>query len=343
MNTLGAIVLAVAFSLSCWLTGRLRRYALARRVLDVPNARSSHSIATPRGGGMAIVLTTLAIFLVLLGFGILSQSQVWPLVGGGGFVAAIGFADDHRHVARWLRLLAHFAAATWVLWWIGGLPQLPVVGAVVVSGWTGHLLAAVYLVWVINLTNFMDGIDAIAAVETLTVCLGGVVLYMTVAPAARHWLLPLALAGATTGFLVWNWPPARIFMGDGGSGFIGLMLAALSLQAAWEATTLFWSWVILLGVFIVDATMTLVRRILRGETIYEAHRTHAYQQAAVRWGAHRPVALAVGAINLGWLLPIAVLVARQSLEGLVGLLVAYAPLVIIAAKLDAGVGMRVDV
>jgi Fuc2NAc and GlcNAc transferase len=223
-----------------------------------------------------------------------------------------------------------------VLVWLGGLPPLPVFGVVLDLGWMGNSLAPVYLVWLLNLTNFMDGIDGIAGIEAITVCLGGVLLYVVAVPGATSWLAPFVLASATIGFLVWNWPPAKIFMGDAGSSFLGLMLAALSLQAGWVAPKLFWSWVILLGVFVVDATVTLIRRMARGKKFYEAHRSHAYQHAAQRWGAHLPVTLAVGAINLCWLLPVALLVALGSLDGMLGVLIAYAPLVAAALWLKAG-------
>jgi Fuc2NAc and GlcNAc transferase len=337
MNLLFPLILTSAvFVASLWLTGRFRRYALDRRLLDVPNIRSSHVVATPRGGGVAIVLTTLIALPVLGVLGALAWPTVWGLLGGGALVALIGFADDHGHIAPRWRLLGHFSAVAWVLAWLGGLPPLPAMGFVLELGWLGHSLAALYLVWLLNLTNFMDGIDGIASVEAITVSLGGALLYVVAMPGSRQWLAPLVLASATLGFLVWNWPPAKIFMGDAGSGFLGLMLAALSLQAGWVAPALFWSWVILLGVFVVDATLTLVRRVARGEKFYEAHRSHAYQHAARQWGGHRPVTLAVGAINLCWLLPIALLVALGSLDGLFGVLIAYTPLVGAAVWLRAG-------
>lgn len=337
MKSVSAVLLPLgAFLATWWLTGRFRSYALARRLLDVPNERSSHSVATPRVGGAAIVLTTLIALPLLAAIGALAWPATWGVLGGGALVALIGFADDHRHLAPRWRLLGHFAGAAWVLAWLGGLPSLPVMGFVLELGWLGHGLAALYLVWLLNLTNFMDGIDGIAGIEAITVSLGGALLYLVAVPGSTQWLAPLVLASATMGFLVWNWPPAKIFMGDAGSGFLGLMLAALSLQAAWVAPRLFWSWVVLLGAFVVDATVTLIRRVARGERFYEAHRSHAYQHAALRWRAHLPVTLAVGAIDLCWLLPVALLVALEMVEPLVGVLIAYAPLVAAAVWLDAG-------
>jgi len=338
MNLLVPIALTVTvFLFALWLTGRFLRYALARHLLDVPNARSSHVVVTPRGGGVAIVVATLASLPVLGWNRALAWPVVWGLLGGGVLVALLGFADDRGHIIlrRW-RLLGHFAAAAWVLAWVGGLPPIPVLGSVRELGWIGHGLAVLYFVWLLNLTNFMDGIDGIAGVEAITVSLGGVLLCLVVVPGNAWWLAPLVLASATFGLLVWNWPPAKIFMGDAGSGFLGLMLAALSLQAAWISRPLFWSWVILLGVFVVDATVTLLRRVARRERFWEAHRCHAYQHAARRCGAHLPVTLAVGAINVCWLLPMALLVALGLVDGLFGVVIAYAPLVGTAVWLKAG-------
>lgn len=136
--------------------------------------------------------------------------------------------------------------------------------------------------------------------------------------------------------LVLEFPPAKIFMGDAGSGFLGIVLGGLSLQAAWQSSQLFWCWLILLGVFIVDASYTLVRRLLRGDKVYEAHRSHAYQFASRRYGRHLPVTLAVTALNLCWLLPVALCVLLLGLDGVLGLIVAYVPLVMIAAYYRAG-------
>lgn len=184
-------------------------------------------------------------------------------------------------------------------------------------GLLGSVLAAFYLVWLLNLYNFMDGIDGIASVEAISVCLGGALLFLFVGEF-KVAQVTLVLAAAVMGFLFWNFPSARIFMGDAGSGFLGIVLGIQSLQAAWIAPQLLWSWIILLGVFIVDATFTLLRRLIRGEKVYEAHRSHAYQFASRHYGRHLPVTLAVFAINFVWLLPFAVLVALGKLDGFLG-------------------------
>jgi len=257
------------------------------------------------------------------------------LLGAGGSVAALGFLDDHGHIAARWRLLGHFAASIWVLYWLGGFASISFLGVNIELGWVGHILAMFYLVWLLNLYNFMDGIDGIASVEAIFASLGAALLYW-VAGFENLIVLPVVLAVAVSGFLFWNFPPARIFMGDAGSGFLGIMLGGLSLQAAWASSSLFWAWLILLGIFIVDATFTLMRRLARGEKVYEAHRSHAYQFASRKLGAHLPVTLAVAAINIFWLLPLAGCVVLMGLDGAVGAVIAYVPLVILAVKFRAG-------
>lgn len=328
-------LLPVITGVSFLLTWVLRRYALARSLMDIPNARSSHSVPTPRGGGVAIVLSFL-LALPLLGMaGWLAWPLVCALLGAGGGIAVLGFLDDHGHIAARWRLLGHFLGAGWALFWLGGLPPLSVLSFSLNLGWLGHMLATIYLVWLLNLYNFMDGIDGIASIEAICVCLGGALLYSMLGQVGLA-LLPLLLVAAVAGFLLWNFPPARIFMGDAGSGFLGIALGVLSLQAAWQSPQLLWSWLILLGVFIVDATFTLLRRLVRGDKVYEAHRSHAYQYASRQFGAHRPVTLAVLAINLGWLLPMALWVGLGGVDGLLGLLIAYLPLLFLTVKFRAG-------
>jgi len=334
MNVVWLLILAGVVS---WiLTGLLRRYALASSMLDIPNDRSSHTVPTPRGGGLAIVLTFLVSLLVLAGLGRLELPVLIGLFGASALVALVGFIDDHRHIpARW-RLVAHFTAAGWALAWLGALPPLPVFGFMFNLGWLGYGLAAVYLVWLLNLYNFMDGIDGIAGIEAVTVCLGGAALYALSPARGSEWLLPLLLLVAVTGFLIWNFPKAKIFMGDAGSGFIGMVLGILSIQSAWVLPELFWGWVILLGGFVVDATVTLVRRVVRGQKFFVAHRSHAYQYASRKLNTHSRVTITFGMINLIWLLPIAVFVVRGWVDGALGVIIAYLPLVLLAIRFKAG-------
>ena len=337
-------IFLIALIAAAVLTALLRRYALASSLMDIPNARSSHKLPTPRGGGLSIVIVFLLGLPVLSGMGILAPEAMWAILGAGAWVALIGFLDDHGHIpARW-RLLAHFVGAAWGLYCLGGLPPsiflLPGtslgIHAVDLS-WVGQILGLFYLVWLLNLYNFMDGIDGLASIEAITVCLGGALLYLLGPEAIGPWAAPVLLAMTAAGFLFWNFPPpARIFMGDAGSGFLGIVLGLFSIQAAWIAPQFFWSWLILLGVFIVDATWTLFRRLLRGEKIYEAHRSHAYQYASRYYGSHKTVSMVIGLINVCWLMPLALWVGVRGLNALSGLVLAYLPLIFLAIYFQAG-------
>ena len=333
MLTLLYLVTAV-FCVSWSGTWLVRRYALKRSILDIPNQRSSHVVPTPRGGGVAIVLSFIIALPVVFWGGWIDDNAALALGGAGCMVAFIGFLDDHRHVpARW-RLLVHAVAASWALYWLGGLPATPIGDTLFQWGWLGLPIGLLYLVWMLNLYNFMDGIDGIAGVEALTSSIS-VVLICGLLGRWQEAVLPLLLAVSVAGFLFWNFPPAKIFMGDAGSGFLGLLVGLLSLQMAWVDPQLVWIWLILLGVFLVDASVTLLRRLVRGVRVYEAHREHAYQHASRRFKGHRPVTLAVAMINLFWLLPLA---SWAALKGDIWLVLplAYAPLIWLAFKYHAG-------
>ncbi|MEB3842303.1 MraY family glycosyltransferase [Pseudomonas guariconensis] len=329
------LMLLILVILAWLMTRGLRRYALARSIIDIPNARSSHSVPTPRGGGIAIVLSFLIAVPFFANKGLLDWSSASALLGAGAGTAILGFLDDHGHIAARWRLLGHFLGASWVIFWLGGLSSLDIFGYRFDFGWVGGVFTLFYLVWLLNLYNFMDGIDGLASVEAICVSCGGAFLYILSGNDEFVWGA-IALACATLGFLIWNFPPAKIFMGDAGSGFLGISLGILSLQAAGVDSELFFGWLILLGVFIVDATVTLLRRMLKGARIYEAHRSHAYQYASRYYGGHKPVTLTVLFINVVWLLPLASLVALKLLDGWLALAISYVPLVLLALRFRAG-------
>jgi Fuc2NAc and GlcNAc transferase len=223
----------------------------------------------------------------------------------------------------------------WCLGWLGGLPALQLDERLVSLGWAGYLLGILAIVWVLNLFNFMDGIDGIAASDAIFVTGAGAALDITQTSAT---LAAATVCASCVGFLVWNWPPAKIFMGDVGSGYLGFSIAVLALAATRDNPVAIWVWLILGGTFFVDATVTLIRRALRGERIYEAHRSHAYQWLARRRGSHRAVTLSVLAVNVLWLLPAAWLATRHPSLAVWILFVAYIPLAVLA--LIAGAGRR---
>jgi Fuc2NAc and GlcNAc transferase len=286
----------ISFLFVLILTGRIRAFAEKRSLLDHPNERSSHSSPVPRGGGLAIVIAVLG-YLIIAGFlHLLSWRIIVGIAGGGLAVAAVGWADDLKSLSASTRLVVHFAAATWAVAWIGGLPSLDLGAAQLNMGIVGSVLAVIALVWAINLFNFMDGIDGIAAVETISICaFGGVLLLLRGDSTFAG--LSFVVAAAALGFVKWNWSPASIFLGDVGSGFLGFLLGTIAISTERSGALPALAWAILFTAFIVDATVTLVRRIPGGNW-HRPHRTHAYQRAVQGGLSHAQVSLGLGAFNI---------------------------------------------
>ncbi len=323
-----------ALLISAVMTGLMRRYALSRQLMDIPNSRSSHEVATPRGGGAAIVVGFIFMLIIMVQLGEIPQQLFSAILPAVLVVAAVGFLDDHGHVSAKYRIIVHFSAVIWAMYLIDGNLMIHMPQGVVVSGWLVSALAMVAMVWFLNLFNFMDGIDGIAVGEGVFVALAGAALtwYAELEGISLSFLI---LGAASLGFLFWNWPPAKIFMGDVGSGFLGIALAILSYAAVIGDGATLWSWVILAAVFVVDATITLARRFFRGEMWYKPHRSHAYQWAARRWG-HLAATTAVTIINICWLLPLAYYAFLHPAWGVIISIVAYVPLALLAVFFDAG-------
>ena len=345
-----------AFLATCWLTYLIRRYALAKSLIDIPNARSSHSIPTPRGGGLSVVIVGLSclIYLVVVFFPLIGLLPALLGIFACLCVAGIGFWDDHNHIpARW-RLLVHFGASALALLnlSLAKLPMLSFLGVQIDNHWLLGILYLFGLVWLLNLYNFMDGIDGIASVEAITVALSAAALLFMRGEGNAFFFLLLLFSSSIAGFLVWNFPHAKIFMGDACSGFLGFSLGLFALVTSTDFINL-WSWLILLGVFITDATVTLIRRILNKEIWYEAHSSHAYQHYArqlihyfqqqgyehrdARTKSHRRVNLILTLINFFWLLPLAAAATVYPFWAVLIAVAAFLPLILIAYTLKAGV------
>ncbi|CCE21769.1 Glycosyl transferase, group 4 family protein [Methylotuvimicrobium alcaliphilum 20Z] len=325
------------FTASYLLTGLIRRYALKKRLIDIPNLRSSHDVPTPRGGGFAVVIVFLS---TIIGLTVIYELEVDPhsiavLILSSALIAGIGFWDDHQPLAAKWRFLVHFIAATGALFLLPELPGIQLFSWVLDSSIILFFFYSLMLVWLLNLYNFMDGIDGLAGVEAMTTA-GAAVLLLGLQGQMYWALISLLLAACVGGFLVWNWPPAKIFMGDACSGFLGFILGLMALMTSISGGLNMWCWWILMSVFIVDATTTLCRRIMRGEIWYQAHRSHAYQILSRRLNSHKKVTQSVLAINVFWLLPWAyVSVVYEAWAPLI-CIVAMAPLCVAVLKLGAG-------
>lgn len=331
------IYTSITVMMSCMLTGVLFWYARSSKMLDIPNARSSHSVPTPRGGGAAFVITFLAAMSWAYFRGLTDGALLAAVLIGGGSIALVGFFDDRRHVPSGYRLLVHSLAVTFAVFVLGRLPSVNFGIFEIRFGIAGTLLTIVYLVWFLNLYNFMDGIDGIASIEAICMMVTGMVLIL-VCHGNRDYIWPqIVLAAAVAGFLIWNWPPAKIFMGDVGSGFLGFVLGVIAIYTVFNEALPLWSWLIASGCFIVDASVTLVRRLCRGERIYQAHRSHAYQRLSRYWGGHTKVNMLLVLLNLVWLLPLAIASALWPKAGALLTIVALSPLAFGVWRLGGGV------
>lgn len=324
------IIFLTSLTVAKW----LQLYALKYSLIDHPNERSSHAVPTPRGGGLSIVIAFLAGLTVLAFWGHVSARSYLAFAGGGAIAAAVGFWDDHRDLPARRRLLFHFIAALWALYWLMKFPSQA--GGVILSELLLNVFWVVALVWLLNSYNFMDGIDGIAGAEALFISGGAGVLFFL---NGDHALLSVSILVfmSTAGFLFWNLPPAKIFMGDVGSGFLGIVLGILALAAVRSNSIPVWVWLILFGSFIVDSTVTIFRRILRTKDWYKAHRSHAYQHAASILQSHGKVTLAVTSINVLWLFPWACAAWSWQEYGPLFSAVALVPLVCLTFHFKAGV------
>lgn len=332
--TLSAVA---SFLLTAWVTRRADVLGL----IQAPNERSSHVQPTPSSGGVGIVLATTTVGGL---FAWEHPYLLWGILGLAVPIALVGLLDDIRHLSITIRIAVQTAVFAGLLILVGELPPLVLFGDVALAGpvlWTLALLTGV---WWINLFNFMDGIDGIAASQAVTMLLLGAALAASSnadAMTSPVWVLILCIAMATLGFLVLNWAPAKIFMGDVGSNWLAFTIfavALLTIQAGWLSYA---AWLVLAAVFVTDATVTLLTRMARGERWYEPHRSHAYQRLSRRWRAsrnkgHRSVTLLATMINLLWLGPLAWACQQSPRLALVWLAMAYLPLVLGAIILGAG-------
>jgi Fuc2NAc and GlcNAc transferase len=243
---------------------------------------------------------------IVAAFAVTDERWIYGLVGTL-LVAGIGLRDDLVSVPSIIRFLTHLIAACVLV--VGLMPGLSfyLTDDLIVDGWMAMALAVGGIAWMINLFNFMDGIDGLAASEALFVCGTGAILLAWSSATIGIILPALAVASASAGLLVLNWPPARIFMGDVGSGFLGYAIACIALWSSASHVMPIWTWAILCGAFVTDATVTLVRRAMRGDRVYSSHRSHAYQKLARRWSSHKSATLAYIVVNSLWLLPLAIL------------------------------------
>lgn len=325
------------FLLSWAGVSKLRQMSLARNWLDIPNERSSHVIPTPRGGGLAVIGTIVVVTLIFTLFGFFNWRSLLA-IAPACIVAAVGLIDDRRGLSAKQRLSSHLIcglASTLAIFLLVGPPQLHLGDLAISSGFLVGLFWILFISWMTNLYNFMDGIDGIEGIQVATVSIVAGCLALSAGDSDLAQLYFIAASGFL-GFLMLNWPPAKIFLGDVGSGSIGFLMAVLAMIGSARGTLSLAAILILHGSFIVDTGFTLVVRIRRGERPHEAHRTHTYQKAVRKGWAHARVSGTYGLVNVFWLAPWAVFSQMAPSFELLALACAWAPLVATCWFLKAG-------
>lgn len=315
-----------------FLTLLIRRLALYRGVLDIPNDRSSHCLPTPRGGGLAIIMVYCS-FVVT--FSQLFDAEIGIVIACLA-TGLVGLVDDINSQPAKYRLGVHAVSAGIIVYAVDGVPPIDFGFGPIDMGWIGYVVAILGTVWMINLTNFMDGIDGLVASQlTLASMVATGLLLLTQMPEGL--VFPtLLLAASTFGFLLLNWAPAKIFMGDVGSGALGLIMSGLMLWHTQANAQWLFVWLILNGMLTVDASYTLLVRALRGRRLSEGHRSHAYQHLSQRLRSHKKVTLLEGGILMFWLMPLASGVALNWFPGFWAMVFAYMPLTAACVWLRAG-------
>jgi UDP-N-acetylmuramyl pentapeptide phosphotransferase/UDP-N-acetylglucosamine-1-phosphate transferase len=312
----------IALGFSYFGVALLRRWTERRQILDVPNERSSHQRPTPLGGGLAIVVTT------LLGIMLYAWIRVMPLTAeelifgvGAILIAGVSWLDDLRPLPNRIRFTVHAISAIIAMTGLGYLRilYLPFFGNFDL-GWLGLPLTFLWIVGLTNAYNFMDGIDGLAGGQAVIAGLGWAGLGW-LSSQRFVWLVGMLVAASGLGFLAHNWPPARIFMGDVGSAFLGYTFAVLAIVAAQSEPQLAWAGVFLFWPFIFDTSFTFLRRLLRGENVFSAHRSHLYQRLVILGLSHSQVTgLYLGMAALGGILALP-LNRPSSLTAIMSLLV----------------------
>lgn len=281
---------AVAFVLALWLTHRLRRAGTRWNILDYPNERSLHTLPTPRTGGLAIVTAIYAVCLLTV--------FTWPpsptlaaIAAGGLAVATISFVDDHKDIAPIWRFLVQLGAGILLAFAGLELSELVLPGVHLSLPYAvGMSLSVLFVVWMTNLYNFMDGMDGLAG-GMAVVGFTSLAFFGVLAGHMTFATMNLTIAAASAGFLMLNFPPARIFMGDVGSSTLGFLAAALALWGERDDVVPLWVTLLIFSPFIVDASVTLLCRARRREVIWRAHKRHYYQRLVqIGWG-HKKTAL----------------------------------------------------
>jgi Fuc2NAc and GlcNAc transferase len=327
---------SLSFLLTVVFTAYYRKLAVRWKILDIPNDRSSHTQPIPRGAGITFFLSFNIVLGLLMWQQQLAMYYVYPVLLGGPVILILGYWDDLHSLSAVLRLTFHFLAALFIF----GLISAGFSKAVVISflpnwPWLSAIFCILFIAWFINLYNFMDGCDGLATSIGM-VGSGLIAILSYMAGNNDLAIIYVVLAYALAGFLIFNWHPAKVFMGDAGAYYLGYIFGSLALVSKMYYDSSLYLHLIIFGLFIVDATWTLLRRLFRRERVFQGHHMHAFQKLIDRgWGHARVTSLYI-LITVLWLFPMAAFSMNFQTMSFLFVVVAYIPIFIFVLYLKAG-------
>lgn len=330
------LLCSFAFVLSALLTHFYRPVAHSLGIIDEPNQRSSHKIAIPRGAGIAFFLSVNITLGLLLWFGKISLTYSLPVLLGGPCVMIMGYWDDLRSVNPLLRLFIHFLVSVFIFTLISrGFTTTVSISFLPNWHWLTAAFCVLFIAWFINLYNFMDGCDGLAC--GLGMVGAGLVALISYMHGSKDLaIVYLVISYSLAGFLIFNWSPAKVFMGDCGAYFLGYVFGSLALISKLYYDSSLYVHLIIFGMLIMDATWTLLRRLFRLEKLYEAHRLHGFQKLMDKGWGHARISSLYILITVLWLFPMAIFSMNYSGLSFLFLVVAYVPLLAMMLFIGAG-------
>jgi Fuc2NAc and GlcNAc transferase len=322
LKTADFIILIATFLVSAVGLRIYRTFAIKKSIIAIPNFRNLHQVPIPRGGGIIFSMTFLFSFFVLWLLSFISSNLMCALFFGGFIAATFGFVDDLVDIKAKTKLIVQCSLSMWILLCFGGgvlldLPWTPILVDQAISWFA--------LVWLMNAYNFMDGSDGLAASGAIFFCLVAAVSLYVVSGDATLILILSLLAVSCIGFLLSNWPPAQIFMGDSGSLFLGYFFCTIIVKTVTNSEITLWTWLIILAYFLGDTTITTILRVFLVKRWYGVHRSHAYQNLVRIHQNHLKILSAILLFHFLWLFPLAILSVLKPVYAPLAFVFAYAP------------------
>lgn len=306
----GSVINIIFFFTSIFLLNFLgvliyRRIAISLKILAYPNFRTLHALSIPRGGGIVFSSIFVIGVFVLWYMNFLSKDLLFILGFGGALATLFGFVDDIFNIKASHKLIIQICLSVWLIYWLIGIPKFNEIDIITIP------IFIIFIVWMINAYNFMDGIDGMAVSGAFYITGTLILITLITNSSSELAVLYVLLMAGVGAFMLFNWPPASIFMGDSGSIFLGYLFGSFILITVVRGELSLWTWIVIFGYYFADTTVTQIARFILVKKYYEAHRSHAYQNLARILDSHLKVTGGVTIYHIMWLLPLSMWTVLQ--------------------------------